>query len=77
MDERRTLRVSVAVQEELAEIIGFELDDPRLAEVAVSEAHVNPDSKHAHITVILGGRRRRWRPWIMPGIICVTSWLPG
>ena len=59
MDERRTLRVSVAVQEELTEIIGFELDDPRLADVTVTEAHVSPDSKHAHIKVTLGGDERR------------------
>ena len=38
MDERRTLRVSEAVREELAELIGFELDDPRLAAVDVTEA---------------------------------------
>ena len=30
MDERRTLRVSEAVREELTEIIGFEMEDPRL-----------------------------------------------
>src|SRR5689334_3940678 len=59
MDERRTLRVSVAVQEELTEIIGFELDDPRLLEVTVTEAHVSPDGRYAHVKVALGGDERQ------------------
>ena len=58
MDDRRTQRVSVAVQEELAEIIGFELDDPRLLEVTVTEAHVSSDGRYAHIRVALGGDER-------------------
>jgi ribosome-binding factor A len=59
MDERRTLRVSEAVREELSEIIGFELDDPRLAEVDVTDVHVSPDSRHATIKVALHGEDRQ------------------
>jgi len=59
MDERRTQRVSVAVQEELSELIGFELDDPRLREATVTEAHVSPDGKYAHVKVALGGDDRQ------------------
>ncbi len=55
MDERRTLRVSEAVREELTELIGFELDDPRLTDVEVSETHVSPDGKHAHVKVAVRG----------------------
>jgi ribosome-binding factor A len=55
MDERRTLRVSEAVREELTELIGFELDDPRVTNVEVSDAHVSPDGKHAHVKVVLRG----------------------
>ncbi len=58
MDERRTLRVSEAVREELAEIIGFETADPRLLAVEVSEAHVSPDGRHAHIRVAIRGDER-------------------
>lgn len=61
MDERRTQRVSVAVQEELAEIIGFELDDPRLLEVTVTEVHVSSDGRYAHVKVALGGDERQQR----------------
>ena len=53
MDERRTIRVSEAVREELAEIIGFELDDPRLLGVDVTEVHVSPDARYAHVTVVV------------------------
>ena len=59
MDERRTARVSEAVREELAEIIGFELDDPRLAEVQVTEVHVSSDGRYAHIKVAISGDDRQ------------------
>ena len=59
MDERRTLRVSEAVREELAELIGFELDDPRLLDVDVSEVQVSQDGRHANIRVALRGDERR------------------
>jgi ribosome-binding factor A len=58
MDEHRTLRVSEAVREELAEIVGFELEDPRLAGVDVTEARVSPDSRHATVKVSVRGTER-------------------
>jgi ribosome-binding factor A len=61
MDERRTLRVSEAVREELSEIIGFETDDPRLLAVEVIEAHVSPDGRHATIKVVIRGTEREQR----------------
>ena len=58
MDERRTLRVSEAVREELAEIIGFETADPRLLAVEVTEVQVSPDGRHANIRVGIRGNER-------------------
>jgi ribosome-binding factor A len=58
MDEHRTLRVSEAVREELAEIIGFELEDPRLLAVDVTEVQVSPDSRHASVKVAVRGTPR-------------------
>jgi ribosome-binding factor A len=55
MDTHRAERVSEALREELAEIIGFEMADPRLANVAVSEVHVTPDLRHAHVVVVIRG----------------------
>jgi len=61
MDERRTLRVSEAVREEIAELISFELKDPRLVDVDVTEVHVSPDGRHANIRVALRGGERQQR----------------
>ena len=58
MDEHRVRRVSEAVKEELSEIIGFEMSDPRLAAVDVTEVHVSPDSRHAHVGVEVSGDER-------------------
>jgi len=58
VDERRTLRVSEAVREELAEIIGFETADPRLLAVEVTEVQVSPDGRHANIRVGIRGNER-------------------
>src|SRR5215510_12784060 len=59
MDERRTLRVSEAVREELTEIVGFELDDPRLVGVDVTEVHVSPDSRHASVKIATRGNEKQ------------------
>jgi ribosome-binding factor A len=58
MDERRALRVSEAVREELAAIIGFESDDPRLLAVEVTEVHLSSDGRHASIRVAIRGSER-------------------
>jgi len=58
VDERRTLRVSETVREELAELIGFELADPRLSAVNVSEVHVSPDARYARVRVAVNGAER-------------------
>ena len=55
MDERRILRVSEAVREELIELISFEMADPRLLAVEVSLVHMSPDGRHAHVMVGLRG----------------------
>jgi ribosome-binding factor A len=59
MDERRTLRVSEAVREELAELIGFELDDPRVVDVDVTDVQVSPDGRHARVRVAARGEERQ------------------
>jgi ribosome-binding factor A len=55
MDERRSARVSEVMREELAEIVGFEMSDPRLSMVDVVGVHVAPDGKHAHVMVSCPG----------------------
>lgn len=55
MDTHRSQRVSEAVREELAQIIGFELFDPRLGGVDVTDVQVSPDMRHANVKVGLRG----------------------
>ncbi len=61
MDEIRAAKVSEAVREELAEIIGFEMEDPRIAAVDVTAVHVSPDMRHAQIKVGINGDDRERR----------------
>src|SRR5882672_7882834 len=55
MDERRIRRVSEAVREEMIQLIGFEMSDPRLLAVEVNHVTVSPDGRHAHVLVGLRG----------------------
>jgi ribosome-binding factor A len=54
MEDHRAQRVSEAVKEELAEIIGFEMDDPRLSSVNVTTAEVSSDMRTAHVKIAIG-----------------------
>jgi ribosome-binding factor A len=58
MDERRALRVSEAVREELIALIGFESDDPRLLPIEVTDVHLSADGRHASIRVAIRGNER-------------------
>jgi ribosome-binding factor A len=55
MDPYRSQRVSEAIREELSEIIGYELADPRLDLVDVTEVVVTSDKRHARVLLHLGG----------------------
>ncbi len=55
MDPRRALRVSEALREELGELIEYELTDPRIAGVVVTDVHVSPDFRHARVCLSLPG----------------------
>ena len=52
MDLRRSQRVCEALREELAEIVAFELSDPRLAAVSVTEVEVTADLRSAQVRVL-------------------------
>jgi ribosome-binding factor A len=61
MDERRTKRVSEAVREELIELIGFEMADPRLLPVEVNHVNLSPDGRHAHVLIGVRGEAQAQR----------------
>lgn len=52
---RRPERFGETLREEIAEIVGFELDDPRLESVTVTDVDVSPDKGDAKVYVIIGG----------------------
>jgi len=51
MTTRRQERVAELLQRELAEMIAFDLRDPRLAFVSVTRVQVSPDLRYARIFV--------------------------
>jgi ribosome-binding factor A len=54
MDPLRTQRVAETLREELSELVRYELTDPRVSEVDVTEVVVSPDLKCAEVLVSLG-----------------------
>jgi ribosome-binding factor A len=55
MDPRRSQRISEALREELAEIIAYEMADPRLDAVDVLEVVIGAGMRHAKVLVQLRG----------------------
>ena len=49
MDPYRAVRVSEALREELEELIGYEMSDPRVAGLTVTEVLLSPDRKKAEV----------------------------
>ena len=49
MDPYRAERVSEALREELDELIGYEMSDPRVSGLTVTEVLLSPDMKKAQI----------------------------
>ena len=52
---RRPERFAEALKEEIAEVVGFELDDPRLASATVTEVVVAANLKDAKVYVLIRG----------------------
>ena len=83
MDERRILRVSELVREELTEMVAFEMEDPRLVDAEITVVEVSPDSQYAKVKVALRGDERSQNQAIaaLTGAsgywLCGASWHPG
>ncbi|HVF47539.1 MAG TPA: 30S ribosome-binding factor RbfA [Pyrinomonadaceae bacterium] len=52
---RRPERLGEALKEEISEVVGFELDDPRLEMVTVTDVEVAPDLRDAKVYVLIRG----------------------
>lgn len=53
MDPHRAERVSEALREELDELIGYEMSDPRVSGVTVTEVLLSPDMKRAEVRLAM------------------------
>jgi len=52
---RRAERLAEALKDEIAEVVGFELDDPRLEAVTVTDVSVSDDLRDAKVYVLVQG----------------------
>ena len=55
---RRPERLAESLKEEISEVVGFELDDPRLEMVTVTDVNVAPDLRDAKVYVLIRGTER-------------------
>jgi ribosome-binding factor A len=55
LDPHRHERVAEHLREELEEMIGYELSDPRVGTATVVEVLISPDFRHAHVRLVLEG----------------------
>jgi ribosome-binding factor A len=53
---RRPERLAEALREEIAEVVGFELDDPRVEIVTVTDVKVSEDLRDAKVYVLISGK---------------------
>ena len=52
---RRSERMSEVLREEVTEIVGFELEDPRLIAVTVTDVRVTENLRDAKVFVVVEG----------------------
>ncbi|HRJ87126.1 MAG: 30S ribosome-binding factor RbfA [Blastocatellia bacterium] len=52
---RRPERLAEALKEEIAEVVGFELDDPRIETAIVTDVKVSDDLRDAKVYVLVEG----------------------
>jgi ribosome-binding factor A len=53
MTDHRVERITEAIREELAEIIGYEMSDPRVSAATVTDVQISPDKRHAMVRVAI------------------------
>lgn len=58
---RRPERLAEVLKEEISEIVGYELTDPRLTEVTVTDVEVTPNLRDAKVYVLIEGSESRIR----------------
>lgn len=55
---RRPEKMAEALREEIAEVVGFELEDPRVLAVTVTDVKVSDDLRDAKVYVLVDGSEK-------------------
>jgi ribosome-binding factor A len=58
---RRPERLAEAMRMEIAEVVGFELDDPRVQSATVTEVQLSPNGRDAKVFVLVTGTEEEIR----------------
>ncbi len=58
---RRPERVADIIREEISQIVGYELEDPRLTMVTVTDVRLAPDRRDAQVFVTVAGNEEEHR----------------
>jgi ribosome-binding factor A len=58
---RRPERVADIIREEISQIVGYELEDPRLTMVTVTDVRLSPDRRDAQVFVTIVGDEEEHR----------------
>lgn len=53
--QHRSIRLAESLRSELGEILNYELNDPRITSMTVTEVQMGPDHKKAHIRLAIDG----------------------
>ena len=57
----RPERVAEEIREEISQIVGYELEDPRLASVTVTDVKLSSDRRDAQVYVMIAGDEKEHR----------------
>ena len=60
----RPERIAETLREEIAQIVGYELEDPRLATITVTEVRVADDLRDASVYVTVEGDGKDLEEWV-------------
>src|SRR5258708_36691672 len=52
--DHRVERIAETLRDELSEMIGYELADPRIGSATVTEVTISPDKRHAFVRIRMG-----------------------
>lgn len=73
----RGIRVADQIQRDLSEIIAFELKDPRVGMITITEVQVTPDYAHAKVFFTMLSDNREMIQNTINGLTAASSFIRG